>query len=165
MNALAFVIDGLYYGVSDFGYAAYSMVMVFFLSISFVPPVTHTYKYIHTYILNRLKNLFLLLWTASDRCHICGFLDFGYTFLGSCWGMGRLVSLHDFESYSRFLEVKNSSVFHSNHFHHKGTRNSCFNHNKFGCTEWARELDHGNCYGLTMWMEKKIPEPYPTRKL
>lgn len=61
MNALAFVIDGLYYGVSDFGYAAYSMVMVFFLSISFVPPVTHTYKYIHTYILNRLKNLFLLL--------------------------------------------------------------------------------------------------------
>lgn len=42
MNALAFVIDGLYYGVSDFGYAAYSMVMVFFLSISFVPPVTHT---------------------------------------------------------------------------------------------------------------------------
>lgn len=26
MNALAFVLDGLYYGVSDFGYAAYSMV-------------------------------------------------------------------------------------------------------------------------------------------
>jgi len=26
VNALAFVIDGLYYGVSDFGYAAYSMV-------------------------------------------------------------------------------------------------------------------------------------------
>lgn len=26
MNALAFVFDGLYYGVSDFGYAAYSMV-------------------------------------------------------------------------------------------------------------------------------------------
>ena len=26
MNAIAFVIDGLYYGVSDFGYAAYSMV-------------------------------------------------------------------------------------------------------------------------------------------
>lgn len=27
MNAIAFVIDGLYYGVSDFGYAAYSMVL------------------------------------------------------------------------------------------------------------------------------------------
>jgi hypothetical protein len=26
MNALAFVLDGLYYGVSDFGFAAYSMV-------------------------------------------------------------------------------------------------------------------------------------------
>lgn len=26
MNALAFVVDGLYYGVSDFAYAAYSMV-------------------------------------------------------------------------------------------------------------------------------------------
>lgn len=26
MNALAFVLDGLYYGVSDFEYAAYSMV-------------------------------------------------------------------------------------------------------------------------------------------
>ncbi|KAL9428694.1 hypothetical protein AB3S75_030644 [Citrus x aurantiifolia] len=28
MNALAFVLDGLYYGVSDFEYAAYSMVLV-----------------------------------------------------------------------------------------------------------------------------------------
>ncbi|KHN40702.1 MATE efflux family protein 2, chloroplastic [Glycine soja] len=28
VNALAFVIDGIYYGVSDFGYAAYSMVLV-----------------------------------------------------------------------------------------------------------------------------------------
>ncbi|KAH7553903.1 hypothetical protein JRO89_XS12G0074200 [Xanthoceras sorbifolium] len=27
MNAIAFVLDGLYYGVSDFGYAAYSMVL------------------------------------------------------------------------------------------------------------------------------------------
>lgn len=27
VNALAFVIDGIYYGVSDFGYAAYSMVI------------------------------------------------------------------------------------------------------------------------------------------
>lgn len=27
VNALAFVLDGLYYGVSDFGYAAYSMVL------------------------------------------------------------------------------------------------------------------------------------------
>lgn len=27
MNALAFVLDGLYYGVSDFEYAAYSMVL------------------------------------------------------------------------------------------------------------------------------------------
>lgn len=26
VNALAFVLDGLYYGVSDFGFAAYSMV-------------------------------------------------------------------------------------------------------------------------------------------
>lgn len=26
INALAFVLDGLYYGVSDFGYASYSMV-------------------------------------------------------------------------------------------------------------------------------------------
>lgn len=27
VNALAFVIDGIYYGVSDFEYAAYSMVI------------------------------------------------------------------------------------------------------------------------------------------
>lgn len=26
MNAIAFVLDGLYYGVSDFGFAAYAMV-------------------------------------------------------------------------------------------------------------------------------------------
>lgn len=29
MNAIAFVLDGLYYGVSDFGFAAYSTVMLF----------------------------------------------------------------------------------------------------------------------------------------
>ncbi|KAK3029488.1 hypothetical protein RJ639_037509, partial [Escallonia herrerae] len=28
MNALAFVLDGLYYGVSDYGYAAYSMLLI-----------------------------------------------------------------------------------------------------------------------------------------
>ncbi|KAM1386745.1 hypothetical protein PS1_033173 [Malus domestica] len=32
INAIAFVIDGLYYGVSDFGYAAYSMVFVGLIS-------------------------------------------------------------------------------------------------------------------------------------
>ncbi|KAM1038303.1 hypothetical protein ACFX13_033739 [Malus domestica] len=32
INAIAFVIDGLYYGVSDFGYAAYSMVLVGLIS-------------------------------------------------------------------------------------------------------------------------------------
>ncbi|WCJ27982.1 MATE efflux family protein [Euphorbia peplus] len=36
MNALAFVLDGLYYGVSDFGYAAYSMVLVSLLSSLFI---------------------------------------------------------------------------------------------------------------------------------
>ncbi|XP_062166195.1 protein DETOXIFICATION 44, chloroplastic isoform X1 [Alnus glutinosa] len=36
MNALAFVVDGLYYGVSDFGYAAYSMVLVGLISSIFL---------------------------------------------------------------------------------------------------------------------------------
>ncbi|GMY25600.1 protein DETOXIFICATION 44, chloroplastic [Fagus crenata] len=36
MNALAFVLDGLYYGVSDFGYAAYSMVLVGLISSIFL---------------------------------------------------------------------------------------------------------------------------------
>ncbi|ESW12197.1 hypothetical protein PHAVU_008G092900 [Phaseolus vulgaris] len=36
VNALAFVIDGLYYGVSDFGYAAYSMVLVGLISSTFL---------------------------------------------------------------------------------------------------------------------------------
>ncbi|CBI18108.3 hypothetical protein VitviT2T_011847 [Vitis vinifera] len=36
MNAIAFVIDGLYYGVSDFGYAAYSMVLVALISSVFL---------------------------------------------------------------------------------------------------------------------------------
>jgi Na+-driven multidrug efflux pump len=34
INAIAFVIDGLYYGVSDFAYAAYSMVCIFSLFCS-----------------------------------------------------------------------------------------------------------------------------------
>ncbi|GFS38561.1 MATE efflux family protein [Actinidia rufa] len=36
INALAFVLDGLYYGVSDFGYAAYSMVLVGIISSVFL---------------------------------------------------------------------------------------------------------------------------------
>ncbi|XP_052171892.1 protein DETOXIFICATION 44, chloroplastic isoform X2 [Diospyros lotus] len=36
INALAFVLDGLYYGVSDFGYAAYSMVLVGIISSIFL---------------------------------------------------------------------------------------------------------------------------------
>ncbi|EYU41960.1 hypothetical protein MIMGU_mgv1a006428mg [Erythranthe guttata] len=36
MNAIAFVLDGLYYGVSDFGFAAYSMVLVGFISSAFI---------------------------------------------------------------------------------------------------------------------------------
>lgn len=36
INALAFVFDGLYYGVFDFGYAAYSMVLVGLLSSVFL---------------------------------------------------------------------------------------------------------------------------------
>lgn len=36
MNALAFVLDGLYYGVSDFEYAAYSMVLIGLISSLFI---------------------------------------------------------------------------------------------------------------------------------
>ncbi|KAG6512520.1 hypothetical protein ZIOFF_030641 [Zingiber officinale] len=36
INALAFVIDGLYYGVSDFSYAAYSMVFIGLISSAFL---------------------------------------------------------------------------------------------------------------------------------
>ncbi|KAL3654878.1 Protein DETOXIFICATION 44, chloroplastic [Castilleja foliolosa] len=36
MNAIAFVLDGLYYGVSDFGFAAYSMVLVGLISSAFL---------------------------------------------------------------------------------------------------------------------------------
>ncbi|XP_010250619.1 PREDICTED: uncharacterized protein LOC104592815 isoform X3 [Nelumbo nucifera] len=43
MNALAFVLDGLYYGVSDFGYAAYSMVLVGLVSSVFLLIATPLY--------------------------------------------------------------------------------------------------------------------------
>ncbi|KAM7526536.1 hypothetical protein LguiA_016438 [Lonicera macranthoides] len=36
INALAFVLDGLYYGVSDFGFAAYSMVLIGVISSVFL---------------------------------------------------------------------------------------------------------------------------------
>ncbi|KZV18528.1 MATE efflux family protein-like [Dorcoceras hygrometricum] len=36
MNAIAFVLDGLYYGVSDFGFAAYSMAVVGLMSSVFI---------------------------------------------------------------------------------------------------------------------------------
>nr|XP_043609602.1 protein DETOXIFICATION 45, chloroplastic [Erigeron canadensis] len=36
LNALAFIVDGLHYGVSDFPYAAYSMMLVGFLSSAFL---------------------------------------------------------------------------------------------------------------------------------
>jgi hypothetical protein len=34
VNAIAFVADGLYYGVSDFAYAAYSTVLIYALTLS-----------------------------------------------------------------------------------------------------------------------------------
>ncbi|XP_078435943.1 MATE efflux family protein [Wolffia australiana] len=40
VNALAFVFDGLYYGLSDFSYAAYSMVLVSLLSSLFLLAAT-----------------------------------------------------------------------------------------------------------------------------
>ncbi|KAL3826163.1 hypothetical protein ACJIZ3_022192 [Penstemon smallii] len=43
MNALAFVLDGLYYGVSDFGFAAYSMVLVGLISSVFLLVFAPTY--------------------------------------------------------------------------------------------------------------------------
>lgn len=36
INALAFVLDGLYYGVSDYGYAAYSMIVIGLISVVFM---------------------------------------------------------------------------------------------------------------------------------
>ncbi|CAA3009015.1 DETOXIFICATION 44, chloroplastic [Olea europaea subsp. europaea] len=36
MNAIAFVLDGLYYGVSDFGFAAYSMLLIGLISSVFL---------------------------------------------------------------------------------------------------------------------------------
>ncbi|GKD69207.1 hypothetical protein Tco_1323297 [Tanacetum coccineum] len=35
MNAIAFVLDGLYYGLSDFGYASYSMVVIGLVTSAF----------------------------------------------------------------------------------------------------------------------------------
>ncbi|XP_010922639.1 protein DETOXIFICATION 44, chloroplastic [Elaeis guineensis] len=43
VNALAFVIDGLYYGVSDFAYAAYSMVLVGLVSSVFLLIAAHMF--------------------------------------------------------------------------------------------------------------------------
>ncbi|XP_038980865.1 protein DETOXIFICATION 44, chloroplastic isoform X2 [Phoenix dactylifera] len=43
VNALAFVIDGLYYGVSDFAYAAYSMVLVGLVSSIFLLVAAHMF--------------------------------------------------------------------------------------------------------------------------
>ncbi|KAI6698545.1 hypothetical protein NL676_018664 [Syzygium grande] len=43
MNAVAFVIDGLYYGVSDFRYAAYSMVFVGIVSSAFLLATAPTF--------------------------------------------------------------------------------------------------------------------------
>lgn len=43
INAVAFVIDGLYYGVSDFGYAAYSMVFVGVVSSAFLLATAPTF--------------------------------------------------------------------------------------------------------------------------
>lgn len=42
VNAIAFVLDGLYYGVSDFAYAAYSMVIIGLISSVFLLVATPT---------------------------------------------------------------------------------------------------------------------------
>ncbi|WVZ54943.1 hypothetical protein U9M48_005670 [Paspalum notatum var. saurae] len=44
VNAIAFVADGLYYGVSDFAYAAYSTVLIL------IPTLSRSRSYYHVYI-------------------------------------------------------------------------------------------------------------------
>ncbi|CAN0891873.1 Protein DETOXIFICATION 42 [Linum grandiflorum] len=50
INALAFVFDGINFGASDFGYAAYSMVMVAIFSIWCLLYLSSSYKFIGLWI-------------------------------------------------------------------------------------------------------------------
>lgn len=58
VNAIAFVADGLYYGVSDFAYAAYSTVLIHNLTLS------------HYYVSNILSHIIILaVITLTQLCH------------------------------------------------------------------------------------------------
>lgn len=67
MNALAFVMDGLYYGVSDFGYAAYSMVILYALVwnilvmlLLFICLKREIYLYFEQVLVGLITSVFLL---------------------------------------------------------------------------------------------------------
>jgi hypothetical protein len=53
VNAIAFVADGLYYGVSDFAYAAYSTVVIHNPTLShYYVPNTITRYHVISYLFN-----------------------------------------------------------------------------------------------------------------
>ncbi|XP_038701759.1 protein DETOXIFICATION 44, chloroplastic isoform X2 [Tripterygium wilfordii] len=93
MNALAFVLDGLYYGVSDFGYAAYSMVPSCSYHNGFqLCDVCFLYQLLHYYVGVCWNDFF-------------GLSAFGFPRTWSCWSLDWAISLHDLACCSWGLEA------------------------------------------------------------
>ncbi|KAG5562745.1 hypothetical protein RHGRI_005466 [Rhododendron griersonianum] len=69
INALAFVLDGLYYGFSDFGYAAYSMVLVGMISSVFLVIAAPLYGLAGVWTGLFLSELWLLVMAIVPICY------------------------------------------------------------------------------------------------
>lgn len=97
-NALAYIFDGLHYGVSDFPYAAFSMVSCLLVKICCnVSVLVHMFHKV-----NFVENCFI------DGCGSSLLSIFGicaFTFWPS-WGMAGLDSLHGSSCGSWFCQVK-----------------------------------------------------------
>jgi Na+-driven multidrug efflux pump len=95
INAVAFVIDGLYYGVSDFAYAAYSMVRisVFLPSLLDVLQCLHANKLLASPLLSSSQEqshlhsyLWLLLSSDSKVSGVVSFFSWVCEQLRGCGG-------------------------------------------------------------------------------
>ena len=71
MNAIAFVLDGLYYGLSDFGYASYSMVPCSFY------PISRSLNFHSSQVNSRASNLQLVIGLVTSAFFLLAVPKFG----------------------------------------------------------------------------------------
>lgn len=140
VNAIAFVLDGLYYGVADFGFAAYAMVSISSSSVGvFDSPFTPHLQ----------KSLISCRCFGTGDCWIHIFLGHasGCTNVWPRWDLDGFVHLHGVAVSCRSLEVTKQTDHSSCQLItlKQLLFKDCCCHVFF--SDWGQEPVHGKCCG------------------